>query len=79
MLFAPPEHCEAPFSPRSTAPHSAIALLVSDESTPGQAAEAAGLSQAQFLREFGKRRIPLHYGGDELAADLPAVEALAGK
>ncbi|MEI7733447.1 MAG: hypothetical protein WCO56_28005 [Verrucomicrobiota bacterium] len=26
------------------------------------AAAVAGLSQAEFLRELGQRRIPLHYG-----------------
>jgi predicted HTH domain antitoxin len=54
-------------------------LFVSDESTLGQAAEVAGLSQADFLRELGQRRIPIHYGREELAADLVAVDALAGR
>jgi predicted HTH domain antitoxin len=45
----------------------------------GQAAQTAGLSQTDFLRVLGRRRIPIHYGPDELAADLQAVEALATK
>lgn len=55
----------------------AIGLFVTEEATLGQAAEVAGLSQAAFLRELGKRRIPIHYGPDELAEDLQAVELLA--
>jgi predicted HTH domain antitoxin len=59
--------------------HLAIGLFVSDESTLGQAAEVAGLSQADFLRELGQRRIPIHYGREELAADLQTVEVLAAR
>ena len=44
-----------------------------------QAAQTAGLSQADFLRELGQRRIPIHYGREELEADLEAVEALTGR
>jgi predicted HTH domain antitoxin len=39
----------------------------------------AGLSQADFLRELGQRRIPIHYGAEELAADLLVVEELAAR
>lgn len=55
----------------------AIGLFVSEDATLGQAAEVAGLSQSDFLRELGKRRIPIHYGPEELAEDLRVVEALA--
>ena len=41
-----------------------------------QAAQIAGLPQATFLRELGKRRIPIHYGPQELAEDLKAIEEL---
>jgi hypothetical protein len=44
--------------------------------TLGQAARMAGLAQADFLRELGKRRIPIHYGAEELAEDLKVVDAL---
>ncbi len=79
MLLTLPDHFEARLSPQSTALHLAIGLFVSDESTLGQAAEVAGLSQAAFLRELGQRRIPIHYGREELAADLQSVEALAAR
>ena len=61
-------------SARATALHLAIGLFVSDAATLGQAAEVAGLSQSAFLRELGARRIPIHYGMDELAEDLRAIE-----
>ena len=41
----------------------------------GKAAEIAGLTQAAFLKELGRRRVPIHYGMDELAEDLKVVES----
>jgi predicted HTH domain antitoxin len=76
MFLTLPERMEARLSPQSTALHLAIGLFVTEEATLGQAAEVAGLPQADFLRELGQRRIPIHYGADELAEDLRAVEAL---
>ena len=64
-------------SPKDAALHLGIGLFVTEEATLGQAAQTAGLSQADFLRELGRRRIPIHYGRDELQADLTVVEALA--
>lgn len=78
MILTLPENLEARLSPQFTALHLAIGLFVADESTLGQAAQVAGLSQADFMRELGQRRIPIHYGREELAADLQAVESLAG-
>ena len=66
-------------SPQSTALHLAIGLFVTEEATLGQAAQVAKLSQADFLRELGRRRIPIHYGVEELAADLLTVDSLAGR
>lgn len=76
MTLTLPESIEARFSPQSTALHLAIGLFVTEEATLGQAAEVAGLSQAAFLRELGKRHIPIHYGAEELAEDLRTVESL---
>ena len=56
--------------------HLAIGLFVTEEATLGQASQVAGLSQAAFLRELGRRRIPIHYGPEELLADLQAVGSL---
>lgn len=79
MHLTLPVSLESRLSPQSTALHLAIGLFVSDEATLGQAAQVAGMSQADFLRELGQRRIPIHYGSEELAADLAAVESLAGR
>ena len=45
-----------------------------EEVTLGQAAEVAGLSQSAFLRELGRRKIPLHYGVEEFSRDLSTLE-----
>jgi len=76
MLLRLPKNPEARLSPKVAALQVAIGLFVSDESTLGQAAKVAGISQADFLRELGQRRIPIHYGREELAADLQSVEDL---
>ena len=55
----------------------AVGLYADSRATLGQAAEVAGLSQTQFLRELGRRSIPIHYGPDELKEDLQTVETLA--
>ena len=57
----------------------ALGLFATDTASLGQAATVAGLSQTDFLRELGKRRIPMHYGENELAEDLRVVESLAAR
>ena len=47
------------------------------EDKAGQPAGRAGLAQADFLRELGRRCIPIHYGREDLIAGLETVEALA--
>lgn len=79
MTVTLPEKFEARLSPQSTVLHLAIGLYVSEEATLGQAAQIAGMSQADFLRALGQRRIPIHYGSEELAADLRAVESIAAR
>jgi predicted HTH domain antitoxin len=75
MQLTLPEAIEAKLSPKKAALHLAIGLFVTEEATLGQAAEIAGLTQAAFLKELGGRRIPIHYGPEELAEDLRVVEA----
>ena len=77
MQLILPKDVETRLSPQSAALHLAIGLFVTEESTLGQAAEIARLSQADFLKELGRRKIPLHYGAEELAEDLRVVESLA--
>jgi predicted HTH domain antitoxin len=76
MKFTLPESLEARLSPESTALHLAIGLYVAGETTLGQSAEVARLSQTDFLRELGNRRIPICYGAEDLAEDLRAVDSL---
>ena len=77
MMLSLPGKLESRLSAREAALYLAIGLFVTEEATLGQAAEVAGMSQADFLRELGRRRIPIHYGSEELIADLRAVESLA--
>jgi predicted HTH domain antitoxin len=77
MELTLPAPLDERLSPSDAALHLAIGLFVSEEVTLGQAAKIAGLAQADFLRELGRRQIPLHYGDAELDEDLAVVEALA--
>ena len=77
MTLVLPEAIERRLSPESTVLHLAIGLFVAEEATLGQAAEVAGVPQAEFLRELGRHRIAIHYGAQELAEDLQTVETLA--
>jgi predicted HTH domain antitoxin len=56
----------------------AIGLFADDKVTLGQAAAIADISQPEFLKELGKRSIPIHYGLDELEQDIATVRKLAG-
>ena len=75
MELTLPDAVEAKLSPKDVALHLAIGLFVTEEATLGQAAEIAGFTQPAFLKELGRRRIPIHYGPQELAEDLRVVEA----
>jgi len=79
MELTLPKPLDERLTQHAAALHLAIGLFVTEEATLGQAAQTAGMSQADFLRELGRRRIPVHYGKDELEADLRAVEAMAGR
>jgi predicted HTH domain antitoxin len=75
MHLTLPDAVETTLSPSKAALHLAIGLFVSDEITLGQAAEIAGLTQKDFLKELGSRHIPIHYGMEELAEDLKVVQS----
>ena len=79
MIVTLPPGLESRLDEQVTALHLAIGPYVSDEATLGQAAETAGISQSEFLHQLGDRRIPIHYGEDDLAVDLQAVTELTGK
>ena len=73
MELTLPKPLDQRLSPKDAVLHLAIGLFVTEEATLGQTAQTAGLSQADFLRELGRRRIPLHYGAEEPEADLQTV------
>jgi predicted HTH domain antitoxin len=77
MELSLPKDIESKLSPQSASLHLAIGLFVTEETTLGQAAEIARCSQTEFLKELGRRKIPLHYGTEELAEDLRVVESLS--
>ncbi len=79
MKLTLPKALDERLSPSDVALHLAIGLFVTEEASLGQAAQTAGLPQAAFLRELGRRQIPIHYGEAELRADLEAVDLLAAR
>jgi predicted HTH domain antitoxin len=48
----------------------AIWLFQQEHLTMAQAARLAGLHRMQMQRELGRRKIPIHYGIEELQADM---------
>ena len=54
----------------------ALGMYVDERATLGRAAEIAGMSQAQFLKHLGRRKIPVHYDGDDLSSDLKTIQQL---
>jgi len=54
----------------------AIGLYVDDKITLGQGARIASLSQGQFLKELGKRKIVIHYDIEEFDKDLATLVKL---
>lgn len=54
----------------------ALGLYVDEKVTLGQAARIAGMPSPAFLDELGKRKIPVHYSVEDLAADETTVRAL---
>ena len=52
----------------------AIGLYKRDEVSLGRAAEIAGLSSPEFLRELGRRHIPINYNAEDLRADVAALK-----
>jgi predicted HTH domain antitoxin len=48
----------------------AVGLYSDNKITLGQAARLARLSQLKFLKELGKREIPVHYDIEEFDKDI---------
>ena len=54
----------------------AIGLFIDKLITIGQAARLAAISQTKFLKELGKRKIPIHYEKEDFDKDLETIEQL---
>lgn len=54
----------------------AVMLFEKDKLTLGQAARFAGMSSPDFQHLLGRRKIPLHYGVQELLEDVKTLEEL---
>jgi predicted HTH domain antitoxin len=54
----------------------AIGLFVDRKATLGRAAIVAGMTQAEFQSEIGKRKIPIHYDLEDLEADIRTIETM---
>lgn len=54
----------------------AIELFKEEQVTLAEASEIARLHQLQFQKELAKRQIPIHYGLEELEADLETLSRL---
>jgi predicted HTH domain antitoxin len=79
MLETLPRTGQARPLPPNAELESAVGRFITEEFTLGQAAQAAGVSQTDLLRELGRRQIPIHYGQAELEADLATVAVLSGR
>lgn len=59
--------------------HLAVGAFAADEVTLGQAADIAGVSQTELMRELSRRQIKLHYDTIEFAEDLETIATLHAK
>jgi predicted HTH domain antitoxin len=77
MQITLPAAVERDLPPARAALHLAIGLFTAEEATLGQAARIANLSQAEFVRELGRRRLSIHYGREEFVEDLATLSRIA--
>ena len=54
----------------------AVSLYASGRLSSGKARELAGMSLREFRQVLTARRIPVHYGVDDLEDDVETLEAL---
>ena len=78
MTITLPPELERQISPAEAALHLATGLFTDENVTLGQAASIAGIPQPALLQELGKRRIPIHYGVEELEQDIATVKNIVG-
>jgi predicted HTH domain antitoxin len=77
MKLELPEHLTARLEEQEVLLDLAAGMYAADHATLGQAAELAGVSQAELQRELGRRHISVHYDLDDLAHDLQAAAEIA--
>ena len=73
-----PSDWETKVRPEDVCLDLAVGMYAARRVTLGQAAEVAGLTQLDFQRELGRRKVPLHYDLEDWAVDLQAVRELSG-
>jgi predicted HTH domain antitoxin len=73
MIIPLPEQVESRLTAEDATLHLALGLFADQRVTLGQAAEVAGISQSEFLRELGGRRISVHYDESDALADIATV------
>jgi predicted HTH domain antitoxin len=63
-------------SPEQARVEFAVGLFSDGKVTLGRGAEIAGLNQTEFMRELGRRKIPLHYDIADFEEDLRTLANL---
>lgn len=79
LTFPLPAKLESTLQPQHARLHLAVGAFIGEEVTLGQAAEIAGISQAEMMGELARRKVPLHYGVEEFEEDLKNIEVLRSK
>ena len=74
MIIPLPEPVESRLTAEDAALHLALGLFADRRITLGQAASVAGISQSEFLRELGRRRISVHYDESDALADIATAQ-----
>jgi predicted HTH domain antitoxin len=66
-------------SPEQVRLELAVGLFSDRKVTLGRGAEIAGIPQVEFMRELGRRKIPMHYDIEDFEEDLRTLKQLRGK
>lgn len=66
-------------TPGQVAVDLAVGLYTEMRVTLGRAAKIAAMTQAEFLKELGNRRVPVHYDMKDLQADLHVLREISPK
>ena len=76
MTLTIPSLADDKLAPAVARVHLAVGVFTGGEATLGQAAEIAEMSQADFLKELGRRGLSVHYGREEFQEDLRTIAEL---